>query len=132
MTVQRFLAAMGTALCFAGATIASAADDSAEQLSDAVSSLEKTALPPLIASQNYLTVSKVYFQLAVARNRLHESAAACAALSQSLEYYRAALARDDFSVGDFVELAFYGRDDGEGLQAVRARLGCGATLASSH
>src|SRR5712671_6760982 len=115
---------LGIVLVFGSATFASAADDSTRELSDTVSSFEKTALPPLIASQDYWTASKVYFQLGIARARLNENDAACAALSQSLEYYRAAMVKDHLSVAYFGEMASDGREGSDGLQVVRAKLGC--------
>jgi hypothetical protein len=102
----------------------SAADDSNKNLSDTVSSFEKTALPSLVASQDYWTASKVYFQLAIARGHLNETGAACAALSQSLEYYRAALVKDHLSVAYFGEMAPDGREESDGFQVLRAKLGC--------
>jgi hypothetical protein len=115
---------LGIVLVFGSVTLASAADDSTKVLSDTVSSFEKTALPPLIASQDYWTASKVYFQLAIARGRMNETDAACVALSQSLEYYRAALVKDNLSLAYFGEMASDGREDSDGLQVVRAKLGC--------
>jgi hypothetical protein len=132
MFIKKSLSAvLGSVLVFGCATLASAADDSSKSLSDTVSSLERTALPSLIASQDYWTASKVYFQVAVARRQLNETGAACAALSQSLEYYRAALVKDNLSVAEFGEMASDGSDEGDGMQEVRAKFGCSATLAAS-
>ena len=121
---------LGIVLMFGCATLVSAADDSSKALSDTVSSFEKTALPPLIASQDYWTASKVYFQVAIVRGHLNETDAACAALSQSLEYYRAALAKDNLSVAYFGEMASDGSEGGSGMQEVRAKFGCGPMLAA--
>ena len=129
--IKSLSAFLGIVLMFGCATLVSAADDSNKTLSDTVSSFEKTALPPLIASQDYWSASKVYFQLAIARSRLNEADAACEALSQSLEYYRAALVRDNLSLADFGEMASDGSEEGDGLQEVRAKFGCGATLSAS-
>jgi hypothetical protein len=115
---------LGIVLVFGSATLASAADDPTKVLSDTVSSFEKTALPSLIASQDYWTASKVYFQLAIARSRLNEAEAACDALSQSFEYYRAALVKDHLSVAYFGEMAPDGREESDGFQVLRAKLGC--------
>jgi hypothetical protein len=93
------------------------------QVASAVSSLEK-ALPPLIASQDYWSVSRAYFQLAVARGRLNENQAACAALSKSLDYYRRGLVKDKLSLDYFGETASDGSEDSEGMPEVRSRLGC--------
>ena len=130
MFTKRLPAFLGV-LVFGCATFVSAADDSNKNLSDTVSSLEQTALPSLVASQDYWTASKVYFQVAVARRHLNETAAACGALSQSLEYYRAALVKDNLSVADFGEMASDGSDGSEGLREVRARLGCEGTRTAS-
>src|SRR4051794_38175356 len=48
-------------------------------------------LPSLVNTEDYRTASTVAFQVASARQRLGETPAACAALSQSLEYYRMAV-----------------------------------------
>ena len=61
-----------------------------KRLSDAL----EQALPSLASVQDYWTASKVSFQLASARSRLNEMPAACEALSQSLDYYRKAVAND--------------------------------------
>jgi hypothetical protein len=121
---------LGIVLMFGCATLVSAADDSNKNLSDTVSSFEKTALPSLIASQDYWTASKVYFQLAIARGHLNETGAACAALSQSLEYYRAALAKDNLSVAYFGDMASDGTEGGSGMQEVRSKFGCGPMLSA--
>jgi len=132
MFITKTLSAfLGIVLVFGSVTLVSAADDSNKNLSDTVSSFEQTALPSLIASQDYWTASKVYFQLAVARSHLNETTAACAALSQSLEYYRAALAKDNLSVVYFGEMASDGSEGGELMQEARAKFGCGATLSAS-
>jgi len=121
---------LGIVLMFGCATLVSAADDSNKTLSDTVSSFEKTALPSLIASQDYWTASKVYFQVAIVRGHLNETDAACAALSQSLEYYRAALAKDNLSVAYFGEMASDGSEGGSGMQEVRAKFGCAPMLSA--
>ena len=127
-TAKRLAAYLSAVFFFGCATVVLAADDSNKQLSATVSSLENTALPSLIASQDYWSASKVYFQLAVARNQLNEGAAACAALSESLEYYRAALRKDNLSTTYFDESA---SNEGDGMQVVRARFGCEGTLVGS-
>src|SRR5713101_7296164 len=107
---QRLFAFLGIVFFFGCATLVSAADDPNKKLSDArqianaASSLEE-ALPPLIASQDFWSASKVYFQLAVARGRLNETRAACVALSQSLDDYRKALVKDKLSLAYFGEMA---------------------------
>jgi hypothetical protein len=126
--VKRLAAYLGAVVVFGFATVVLAADDSNKQLSATVSSLENTALPSLIASQDYWSASKVYFQIATARSQLNETRAACAALSQSLEYYRAALAKDNLSAGYFGESHTAGSEEGDGMQVVRAKFGCEGTL----
>jgi hypothetical protein len=127
--IKSLVTLLGIVLLFGSATLVSAADDANKTLSDTVSSFEKTALPPLIASQDYWSASKVYFQLAVARSRLGETDAACVALSQSQEYYRAALVKDHLSVAYFGEMASDGSEAGVGMQETRSQLGCGKRLA---
>jgi hypothetical protein len=130
-TAKRLAAYLAAVLFLGCATVVLAADDSNRQLSATVSSLENTALPSLIASQDYWSASKVYFQLAMARSQLNETRAACAALSQSLEYYRAALAKDNLSAGYFGEGPTDGSEEGDGMQVVRAKFGCEGTLVGS-
>jgi hypothetical protein len=127
--IKSFVTFLGIVLVFGSATLVSAADDASKKLSDTVSSFEKTALPPLIASQDYWTASKLYFQLAIAHSRLNETDAACVALSQSAEYYRAALVKDHLSVAYFGEMASDGSEAGVGMQETRSQLGCGKRLA---
>jgi hypothetical protein len=83
-------------------------------------SLEKS-LPAFIASQNYRSASTAAFRLASARNRLGDTAAACAALSQSLAYYRQALAKE---TGVFEPASSSINDDSDGMAEVRAQFGC--------
>ena|SRR5712664_2954580 len=128
--IKSLSAFLGIVLMFGCASLVSAADDSTKNLSQTVSSFEKTALPSLIASQDYWTASKVYFQLAIARGHLNETDAACAALSQSLEYYRAALVKDNLSVAYFADMASDGAEGGSGMQEVRSKFGCGPMLSA--
>jgi hypothetical protein len=139
---QKFSAFLGIAMFLGCATLVSAVDDPIKKVSDAremlqrgqvasaVSSLEK-ALPSLVASQDYWTASKAYFQLAVARGRLNETRAACAALSKSLDYYRQALAKDNLSPVYLGEMASDGSDDSDGMQEVRSKFGCAGTQSAS-
>ena len=142
LTIRRQLSAFLGIVFFLGcATLVWAAGDT-DKLSDAremlqrgkvssaVSTLEE-ALPPLIASQDYWSASKAYFQLAVARGRLNETRAACAALSKSLDYYRQALVRDNLSLEYFGEMASDGSEGSEGMLEVRSRLGCERTRTAS-
>jgi len=88
--------------------------DEDKRLSDAL----EQAMPSVLSSQDYWSASKLYFQLATARNRLNETAAACTALAQSLAYYRKALAK---ATGD--EAVKVSSND-EGLTEVRSNFGC--------
>jgi hypothetical protein len=108
-TAKRSIALLASVLFFGGTTLVSAADD----------------------SQDQRAASKAYFQLAVAHSRLNETQAACLALSQSLESYRAALAKEDRSTGYVDETASEGSDEGKGMQELRAKFGCVRTLAAS-
>jgi len=139
---QKFSASLGIAMFFACATFVSAADDPSQKLADARDMLQRgeaagavsvleNALPPLVASQDYWSASKAYFQLAVARGRLNETRTACAALSKSLDYYRRALAKDKLSLDYFGEMASDGSDDSDRMQDVRSRIGCGGTQSAS-
>ena len=116
--VQRYFAVTMTAFLFGCAAIGPAqSSDSDRKLSHAL----EQALPTLVSSQDYWSASKLYFQLASTRKRLNETSTACAALAQSLAYYRKALANENGSA--LYEPAF-GQGDDEGMQEVRAKFGC--------
>ena len=133
LAIQRLFGFLGIAFFLGCASLASADDsNTSKRLSDTVSSFEKTALPPLIASQDYWSASKVYFQLAIARSNLHETRAACAALSRSLEYYRAALVKDNLSLEYFGDMASDGTEGGDGMKEVRAKFGCDSIQSASY
>src|SRR6266704_6776044 len=91
--------------------------DTDRKLSDAI----ERELPSLVSAGDYWTASKVSFQLAGARSRLNETGAACTALSNSLDYYRRALATDtdttlyEFGTGPGID---------EGMIEIRSTLGC--------
>ena len=129
MVASKRLKALGIVLFLGCAPAASAADDYAARLSERIASLEKTALPALIASQDFRSASKVYLQLAVAHSRVSETGAACAALSQSLAYYRKALVKDNPSLAG--DLASEGVDNSDGMKEVRAKFGCDAIQSAS-
>src|SRR5207247_9832248 len=126
---QRLFTFAGIVFFLGCATLVSAADGPDKKLSDArqiasaASSLEE-ALPPLIASQDFWSASKLYFQLAVARGRLNETRAACVALSQSLDYYRKARVKDKLSLAYFGEMASDGGEGSKGMQEGSAKVGC--------
>ena len=83
-------------------------------------SLEK-ALPAFVSSEDYRSASNTAFLLATARSRLDQTAAACAALSQSLEYYRKALAKETGMPEERVSRI---DDHSDGMAEVRAKFGC--------
>lgn len=90
-------------------------------LSQVALSLEKT-IPTLVSTQDYRSASNTAFLLATARSRLDETAAGCAALSQSLEYYRMAIAKE---TGDRFDGKGRGIDEGsDGMALIRAKFGC--------
>jgi len=81
--------------------------------------LEKSATPT--ASRDYREASATALRVASARSQVGETADACAALSQSLESYRKALAQE---TGDNEPAASSINDDSDGMADVRARFGC--------
>jgi hypothetical protein len=91
--------------------------DADRKLSDAI----ERELPSLVSAGDYWTASKVSFQLAGARSRLNETRAACTALSNSLDYYGRALARNtDTPLYEFGT----GPGDDEGMMEIRSMFGC--------
>ena len=120
-TVSRHVSIAITACLFGFAGLVPASSTADRNLSDAL----EQSLPSLASAGDYWSASKVSFQLASARNRLSEIPAACVALSQSLDYYRKAVAKDTDT--PLEEFSFASEDD-EGMRDVRARFGCvGAT-----
>ena len=117
--MQRTIVLLSSAFLFGFTPITpKPSDDAAQKLSAEL----REALPRLIVSGDYQTASRLYFDLATARSRGHESVPACAALAHSLENYRKALANDaDVS---WREVTAESRDDDEGMQDIRARFGC--------
>lgn len=99
-----------TLLGLAFAALAAAAEGAAaKDLENSVSSLA--------AAGKYREASTAAYQLAEAHKRAGETAQACAALSQSLEYYRKANAGDERAASSV-------RDGSDGMAEVRARFGC--------
>jgi hypothetical protein len=110
-----------TALLLGYATTASASSPDADrQLSEAL----EQALPSVVSSGDYWSASKLYFQLATARNRLKETAAVCTALSRSLAYYRKALVKD---TGVLLDEAATDSSNDEGLAEVGSKFNCART-----
>ena len=79
------------------------------------------ALPSLAFAEDYRAASNAALQLASARSRLGETAGACAALQQSLDHYRKALAAES---GASEPAASHINDDSDGMAEVRAKFGC--------
>jgi len=75
------------------------------------------------SSKDYWTASKLSFQLAAVRSKMNETSGACSALSQSLAYYRAALAME---TGEPAVAANHNGDD-DGMQEIRSKFGCTVT-----
>jgi hypothetical protein len=99
-----------TLLGFAFAALAAVANGAvATDLQKSVSSYA--------AAGKYREASTAAFQLAEAHKRAGEPAKACAALSQSLEYYRKANATDERPASSL-------RDGSDGMAEVRAKFGC--------
>ena len=70
-----------------------------------------------LAADNYGEASTAAYQRAEAHKRVGETAQACAALAQSLEYYRKANAADEPAASSL-------HDGSDGMAAVRAKFGC--------
>jgi hypothetical protein len=83
-------------------------------------SLER-ALPGLVSAKDYRSASNTAFLLATARSRLDQKANACAALSQSLEYYRMAIAKES---GLPEERGAGLKEQSDGMAEVAAKFGC--------
>jgi len=117
------LAVLGVSLLCAGTAAAAGGSGQGilmSSLQGAAVSTERS-LATLASSADYRSASATAFLLAAVRNRLGETQAACAALSQSLEYYRKALAKET----GVSERALSGiNDDSNGMADVRARYGC--------
>jgi hypothetical protein len=116
--IRRYLAVSATALLLGCATIAPAqSSDTDRKLTEAL----EQALPTLVSSGDYRSASKLYLQLASARNRMNDTSGSCAALAQSLSYYRQALARET-GAPNYEASSDAGND--EAMQDIRARFGC--------
>jgi hypothetical protein len=118
MAVLRIVLLCGSAALVLGSSGASG--ENQEGLRKVALSLEKT-LPALVSAKDYRSASNTAFLLATARSRLNQTTAACAALSQSLEYYRKAMATE---TGLPEERGANVDDDSSGMVEVRAKFGC--------
>jgi len=85
-----------------------------------VSTLEDS-LPQLAFVEDHRAASNAALQLASARSRLGDTAGACAALGQSLEQYRKAVAKES-GVSEAAISSV--NDDSDGMEVVRAKYGC--------
>jgi hypothetical protein len=81
-----------------------------------VQDLERS-ISSFAATGQYREASSAAYKLAEAHKRAGDSTKACAALSQSLEFYRKANASDEPAASSL-------RDDSDGMAEVRARFGC--------
>lgn len=113
----RFFAVLSASLLLSYSSV-SLADTAADM--KAAAALEKS-LRSLVSSGDFRSASKVAFQLASARSRLGDTPAACAALSQSLDSYRKAVATE---TGISEPAASSLGDGSDGMAEVRARFGC--------
>jgi hypothetical protein len=113
VNVKRGFVAVGASFLMGFASMASADEKTA-------AALEKS-LPSLVTTQDYRSASATALRLASARSGMGDTAAACAALAQSLEYYRRAVVRE---TGVSEAAASSIDDDSEGMAEVRAKFGC--------
>jgi len=115
---QRYVVVSIAASLVGCAAVPLSSSDADRRLSNALDQ----ALPALVSSGDYRSASKLSFQLATARSRMNETAAACSALSQSLAYYRTALSKE---TGEPVyAAASNGGTEDNGVQEIRSRFGC--------
>ncbi len=115
---QRYVVVSIAASLLGCAAVPVSSSDADRRLSNALDQ----ALATLVSSGDYRSASKLSFQLATARSRMNETAAACSALSQSLAQYRTALSKE---TGEPVyAAASNGGTQGDGMQEIRSRFGC--------
>jgi hypothetical protein len=122
--LRKSMVLLSTLIFCGGVTVISgAAADSQSGLGEVALSLER-ALPGFVSTGDYRSASNTAFLLATARSRLHQTADACAALSQSLEYYRMAIAKET----GLREAAASGlNEQSDGMSEVRSKFGCTRT-----
>ena len=113
----RLSALLGVVFILGHASIATGDAGSERKLA---ASLHRS-LPDLVVAENYRGLSQVTLRLAGAHQRLGETPEACKALSQSLESYRMALAKE---TGVVEAAASHVNDDSDGMAEVRSRFGC--------
>ena len=104
---QRYVVIPIAASLLGCAAVPASSSDADRRLSDAL----EQALPALVSSGDYRSASKLSFQLATARSRMNETAAACSALSKE--------------TGEPVyAAASNGGTQDDGMQEIRSRFGC--------
>ena len=108
-----------TALCLLMAHASIASGDAASDRK-LVAQL-RASLPALVVAEDYRGLSEATSRLASSYNRLGEPPEACKALSQSLESYRMAVAKES---GIYEGAASNVNDDSDGMAEIRARFGC--------
>ena len=86
-----------------------------------VAAIEPSSADSRATAPDYWTASKTSLQQADAHRRLNQTQAACEALTQSLEYYRLALANEEL-LGDVVRPTR--NNNGDAMQEIRSRFGC--------
>ena len=80
------------------------------------------SLPQLVMAEDHRAASNVAMQLAYVRSHLGDTVGACAALEQSLEFYRKSIATES---GLYEPARSRVGDDSVGMAMVRAKFGCG-------
>jgi hypothetical protein len=113
----KFSAVLGFALVLGHASLATGDAGSDRKLATKL----HASLPTLVVTEDYRGLSQATMRLASAHNRLGETPEACKALSQSLESYRMALAKQ---TGISEGAASSVNDDSDGMAEVRSRFGC--------
>jgi predicted negative regulator of RcsB-dependent stress response len=103
---------LSAAFVLAFASVAISADTGAQ-------AIEKSGQP--IQARDHRAASATAIRVAATQSQAGETANACAALSQSLESYRKALAQE---TGDTEAAASNLYDESDGMAEVRARFGC--------
>lgn len=113
----KFSAALGLVLLLGHASMAAGDAASDRRLATQL----QASLPSLVVSEDYRGLSQATMRLAGTHNRLGETPEACKALSQSLESYRMAVAKESgISEGALSSV----NDDSDGMAEVRSRFGC--------
>lgn len=96
---------------------------SARDTDTTLSAAIERQLPMLLAAGDYWRASRASYQLAAARSRLNQARAACAALTNSLRYYRRALARDVDNLSS-VSDGFDEPGEEDAMTEIRSEFGC--------